>query len=469
MKIPGVIKITNVSSLIVPNGLCSGCGVCAGVCPAGNLVMEWNSRGEYNPVDQGRCIEGCTRCLEVCPFFPGNPNEDQLTKERFAAIEGSAHTPEAGWWLACFAGAVADDGERSKSASGGLASWTLSELLRTKTVDEVICAEPNDDPNKLFRFASFNDQAILNRAKGSAYYPVELSGMLRHIKATDKKFVITGLPCLIKALRLACSRDKTLKQKMPYLIGITCGQMKSRKYTGYIASLAGVNEPLSKAFFRGKRSDAPAIDYNFVCKGVSGKEGKISWTGGVSKIWGERWFNLEACGCCDDIFAETADAVFMDAWLPEYVSDSRGTSLTIIRNPGLLELFQQNPSALDIHFIDVNKVIRSQRGVITNKRSVLAYRLAKRPKAVSGRLLEKRVAPDPSALNILSRRRTDALDAITSVTATWDLQTESAEELRCRIAPELKKLQSIDRALRIIMLPRRIAGKLLRMIRGVKL
>ncbi|MPN28404.1 hypothetical protein SDC9_175845 [bioreactor metagenome] len=49
--------MVNVFDLVVQNNLCSGCGVCAGVCPAGNLAMEWNERGEYTPSDQGRCID----------------------------------------------------------------------------------------------------------------------------------------------------------------------------------------------------------------------------------------------------------------------------------------------------------------------------------------------------------------------------------------------------------------------------
>lgn len=459
----------NVISEIVNNNLCIGCGVCAGVCPAKNLVMVWNRRGEYNPVDQGRCIDGCSRCLAVCPFYPGNPDEDVLADELFADIEGMARTSEAGWWLACLAGAVADDVERVQSASGGLASWTLAELLHRSMVDEVICVKSEENPEQLFHFARFDNPYDLKRTRGSAYYPVEFSEMFRYIKTTNKKFAVTGLPCLVKALRLTCRSDRSLQQKVPFIIGITCGQLKSRKYAEYVASLAGVGEPLSNVFFRGKRNDAPASDFHFYCRGTSGKEGTISWTEGVSKIWGERWFSLESCGYCDDIFAETADAGFMDAWLPEYVNDSRGTSLAIIRNPDLLELFQGNGGGrLDVHPIDVGEVIRSQRGVVVNKRRVLSYRLSKRPKTISGKPLEKRVAPDPSALGFFARRRTDALDSISKATGTWDVNKETARELKSRIAPELKKLQLIDRSIRLLMLPRRAAGKLFRMVRVSK-
>ena len=43
----------------VEDGFCCGCGVCAGVCPSHNLVMEWNSFGEYNPVRLHDCKVEC--------------------------------------------------------------------------------------------------------------------------------------------------------------------------------------------------------------------------------------------------------------------------------------------------------------------------------------------------------------------------------------------------------------------------
>ncbi len=458
--------MVNVFDLVVQNNLCSGCGVCAGVCPAGNLAMEWNERGEYTPSDQGRCIDSCTLCLRVCPFYPGNPDENQLAKERFEAIASIQHTPETGFFLACYAGAVSDDIVRGKSASGGLASWVLGELLSLGFVDEVICVEPNEDPEKLFRFVCFENPEDLERARGSAYYPVEFSEMMRYIKKTNKRFAIIGLPCLVKAIRLAARVDKSLERKIPFLLGIVCGQMKSRKYTQYIASLAGVEESLEKVYFRGKRNDAPASDFNFLCRGISGKEGKISWTEGVSRIWGDRWFTLESCSYCDDIFAETADAVFMDAWLPEYVNDSRGTSLAVIRNPEILKILERNSgSKLDIRRLPAEKIIQSQQGVIQNKRRVLSYRLSSSPKTIGERPLTKRVPPDVSALNCLARHRIDAVDSISSVTRAWNIPKESAGEFRARISPELKRLQRISKIIRFASLPRRAAGKILRTIK----
>ncbi|MGC9322644.1 MAG: Coenzyme F420 hydrogenase/dehydrogenase, beta subunit C-terminal domain, partial [Kosmotogaceae bacterium] len=49
--------------------------------------------------------------------------------------------------------------------------------------------------------------------------------------------------------------------------------------------------------------------------------------------WGYGFFKYKACDYCDDVVSETADVSVGDAWLPEYVNDSGGTNVVIVRNP----------------------------------------------------------------------------------------------------------------------------------------
>ena len=81
----------------------------------------------------------------------------------------------------------------------------------------------------------------------------------------------------------------------------------------------------------------------------------------------------------------------MDAWLPKYSQDSRGTSLCIVRSE-LAKDSLLNDSTLTLSEISIDKVIESQRGVVVNKRERLSYRLLKRRN--EGLFLpEKRVQP----------------------------------------------------------------------------
>ena len=50
-------------------------------------------------------------------------------------------------------------------------------------------------------------------------------------------------------------------------------------------------------------------------------------------IWHRLWiwpFKYKACDFCDDVFAETADVVVGDAWIPKYLT--QGNSLVVTRS-----------------------------------------------------------------------------------------------------------------------------------------
>ena len=76
-------------------------------------------------------------------------------------------------------------------------------------------------------------------------------------------------------------------------------------------------------------------------------------------------------------FAETADAVFMDAWLPEFNDDHFGTSLVLARSKDLLEIFSdvKMTRSASIDCIGIEKIVSSQQPRINNKRLGLSHRL----------------------------------------------------------------------------------------------
>jgi coenzyme F420-reducing hydrogenase beta subunit len=77
------------------------------------------------------------------------------------------------------------------------------------------------------------------------------------------------------------------------------------------------------------------------------------------------------------VFAELADVTFMDAWLPEYSKDSMGTNLVLVRSSEILALIQEGMEKNEIYLstISIEKVIKSQAGVLDLKRNQLSYRL----------------------------------------------------------------------------------------------
>ena len=66
----------------------------------------------------------------------------------------------------------------------------------------------------------------------------------------------------------------------------------------------------------------------------------------------------------------------MDAWLPEYIKDYKGTSLVIVRTNTVKKLLGQSQECI-LNSIPVQKLTESQMGVIQKKRVSLKGRLFK--------------------------------------------------------------------------------------------
>ena len=363
--------------MIVENDYCIGCGICAGICPAHVLEMKFNGFGEYQPVEiKEGCLPKCELCLCGCPFWNQAENEDTLAKAAFGNLPGTKHTNETGYYLESFVGYSNVDGHRTNGASGGMATWLLETLLDEKLVDYIICVTPNQDPLKLFKYSVEE----IRSASRSCYYPVELSEVIDYILHNAGRYAITGLPCFLKGLRLAMRQNKRLRERLVYLIGLTCGQTQSKHFSEYLCALAGgVPASLTEIKFRVKDQNRPASDYGFrfYCKQGETTQGEVYWKSGMAEVWQDAYFTPNACLYCDDVFAETADIVFMDAWLPEYQLNPLGNNIFQVRSDKLLSLIKSGNDLgkISVSLIDQQKVILSQYGLIKKKQGNLACRL----------------------------------------------------------------------------------------------
>jgi len=443
--------------MVVENDLCIGCGLCAALCPQNALAMQWNRYGEYNPVEISPCTTDCGLCLKVCPFTDSGENEDTIGKRLYGEIPGIQHLPETGYYLASHVGY--SEKHRLTSASGGIATWLLEALLLEGIVDHAICVAPTGDPDGLFSFQVFDTPEEVRTGAGSAYYPVEMSEVIRHVLGHPGRYVITGLPCFIKAIRLAQQRNKKLQERIVFTVGLVCGQMKSSHFTDYIASLAGVRGKVMDVRYRGKSPNQPANNYYYLFKTCEGDEKKIFSREGISEAWTNRWFTPNACNYCDDVFAECADVVCMDAWLPEYSRDSRGMSLVLVRSPQVRDIIERG-QGIRAKPIPVQKLVQSQAGVVAIKRGQLAYWLYLNGE--KGLLpLRKRVEPVRSK-NLFLRQQVILKEKMQRLSKEWWITNDGeGKQLRQLMQPYLKQLQRGTIALKVISLPIRMIRKVM--------
>ena len=395
----------NVCDYTVARDLCIGCGVCAGICPPQVLAMRENAFGEYIAVEERRgCLERCDLCIRCCPFADGPVNESGLATTQFADQDNISYSTETGYYLKVWAGHVLDPNHRNAASSGGLTTWFLMEAMKRGTIDRIVCVIPTDkDRANLFNYAVLDSlESVISSAK-SCYYPVQLSDAIRHILDFPGNYAVVGLPCFIKSIRLAMRSNRRLRNRVAVCIGLVCGQSKSKFFAEYICALGGGHPKyLERVSFRTKDPQRPAKNYGarFKCSEGTTLEGEVLWKSGMGNAWKRGYFKPNACNFCDDIFAETADIAFMDAWLERYSSDSRGTNLVLARKGWIVDLFVEGSLRHEIQLQEgsLSDLTTSQRGVIDTKRGALAKRLNVALSQLPYPPPVKRVQPQPTSI-----------------------------------------------------------------------
>lgn len=366
---------------VVDQDICIGCGMCAGVCPKSNIQMSWTSAGELVPVINECCGEDvCERlCVAACPVL--NPGADQQASETKGQsteelLIGDYHTAYLGY--------DTNVAQRQISSSGGLLTWLLIRLLEEKIIDGVITTVASDNPeNGLFRFDILRTPDALRKASGSKYYPVEASEVVKRVMKdkTDDTYAILGVPCLLQGVNIAKKKYKRLDRKLRFSFSLVCGQLPNAAYTELLSSCSGLNESdLGTVDYRNKENTTSASNYVFVPEDKSGNKGQpLYWVEQPSYLWENSFFIHTACRFCDDLYGRTADAVFMDAWLPGISQKPEGHSLVVIRDPEIDAVFQQGKAAglCEISPVSIDDVLTSQRTQIIKKTEMLSAHLYK--------------------------------------------------------------------------------------------
>lgn len=375
--------ITNdLEHTVISNGLCIGCGACAAIKDS-PFSMAVNDHGQYEAyvTTQAERTNGplSGSASEVCPFSEQVPNEDAIGMSLFSDSCGS-NIDGLGYFRSIYGGHVTQEGFRERGSSGGFGSWILSELLETGAVDHVIHVRPTspeNNENLLFSYQISGSPQEIALGGKSKYYPVELSDALKEVRKLPGRYAIIGLPCFIKSIRLLQQNDPVIKERIRFCIGLVCGHLKSSGYAESLAWQAGITPDCLKHIdFRVKDNTDRADRYCTLA--ASGTDQRIIPTKKlVGTDWGAGTFKYKACDFCDDVFAETADLVLGDAWLPKYVHDPLGTNLLVVRNKDLEQLLHvaAEDKRINITPLSTEEALASQDAGLRHRREGLSYRL----------------------------------------------------------------------------------------------
>lgn len=379
---------------VVRSGLCIGCGGCAAQAREAGVAMDFDRYGQLKPAGPAAWRRRPSAALaQTCPFSPWARNEDELARDRFPVAP--LKDKHIGRFEAAYVGHVAEGDFRTAGSSGGLVTWTAAELLRQGLVDAVAHVAPVEDPEpggRLFRYRISRGEAEVRAGAKSRYYPIELSEVVREIRATPGRYAVVGVPCFIKAVHLLRAQDPILAERIAFTLGLFCGHMKSaRMVESFAWQMGAAGEAVAAIDFRRKDPHRPANWYTAHITLRDGGERWRDWWHFVDGDWGAGFFQNSACDFCDDVAAETADVAFGDAWLEPYASDGRGTNVAVVRAPVVAQLLEAAiaEGRLALSPVDAEFVRQTQAAGFRHRREGLALRLASRRKGLMPR---KRVA-----------------------------------------------------------------------------
>ena len=361
---------------VIDNDYCIGCGTCVAIAPetfeayldfkTGQIKAKYKTQSNH---------QDWANADQVCPFSSASLNEDEIAD--IYKNDGIKYNERIGHYQSIYVSRVSDSSIYKKASSGGIIRWLLQKLLNEGKVSSVICVIPGEG-RSLFKYAILNSVDDIINSATSSYYPVEWSEILSIIEKTDKPIAITGLPCFIKALKNYI-RAKGLNPSLFITVGLICGHLKSTFYAFMLAEQLNIRpSDLRSINFRKKMPNTLANNKGVAVRSTldTSKEEVVTT---VKQLFGTDYgfglFKYKACDFCDDVFAETADVVVGDAWIPKYLN--QGNSLLVTRSnlvDALIKKYTQKGELITDR-ITIDEAIASQDAGLRHRKDTISYRL----------------------------------------------------------------------------------------------
>jgi len=387
----GMNKAPNLIMNVVKQNHCIGCGLCVVHCPENALQMTWSEDGFYIPSLIKDCEVEC-ECIHVCPFNP-NPSCKVRTEDEISDLflQGSISShPRIGKFINLYAGYA--DAFRNTSSSGGMATYLFKALIDRKVVDHIVIVKSSDQPGVYYEYDILSSEADIIQSSETKYFPVNLSDVISRIEKNEGTYAIIGVPCFIKALRLAQEYNRLLNRRLVFMIGIVCGGVKSSFFTDFMLQKAGISKnDCTRPEYRIKDPSSTAHDYSFGGYDRSKNKHLSVKVRSVGDMWGTGLFKANSCDLCDDVMAELADISLGDAWLPPFNEDGKGNNIIITRTALAEKIITEGiqKNELKLSTISLDKMIQSQKGSFKHRQDAIQFR-AKRIQKIVEKVPPKR-------------------------------------------------------------------------------
>lgn len=195
--------------------LCTRCGTCSGICPTGAISPGVDN---YPTIDPEKCIQ-CGLCKQTCPG--GSVSFQRLTNITFGSQPDNpsfdGHVKET------YVGYAAETILRDTGSGGGIATALLWDLLKHGEISGCLVTRMSlSEPTKGESFIAHSCDDLLS-SQGSKYTVIPHNSLLAQIRDLPGSYAYVGLPCQVHGLRLLCSKDKKIREKISLVVGLFCG------------------------------------------------------------------------------------------------------------------------------------------------------------------------------------------------------------------------------------------------------
>lgn len=296
---------------------CSGCGICATVCPVKAIKMHFDRDGFYVPtVDERTCL-ACGRCCTVCQRLK-EPSSEALYQQSSVRVYSMK----------------AQDANLLRSvSSGGVAALLAQDAVRRK-MSVVGCAY--DAQNDQCYHTVANTQKELQAFYGSKYLQSETQEAFSQTLSTVPRAagMVFGTPCQISGLDQAL-RMYGIRENFT-LVEVFCKGVSSRLlWSSYLEGLHqcdGLGE-IGAVNFRDKTKSWR--EYSLTVSDIKGKIHRGTVYQDFYLMFMVRSVVLrESCYACPFRHHESAaDIRLGDFWGPRYYDDRAGVSLVVSFTP----------------------------------------------------------------------------------------------------------------------------------------
>lgn len=193
---------------VVDKNLCSGCGTCHGVCPAGAIHLEFSTLGRLLPIiDEAKCLK-CGLCLNVCPGIGlSETMNNAFDPQLMGHVESALFAKSS------------DKSIFDNAQSGGAVTATLAFLFDQGRIDAALVVG-QEQQKAQYRVVTSKQE--LFDCQSSQYTPVDLNSALPEL-ATYAHVAVVGLPCHIEGIVKTKELFPERYANLDYLLGLICG------------------------------------------------------------------------------------------------------------------------------------------------------------------------------------------------------------------------------------------------------